>query len=84
MIEEHSKKLSCSLEVKSLTRKKTETGIIATNPPWDTLPVKKRIGILKNSLVQLKSIEKNETEEIYKERVKPFLWEIERNLGKIH
>lgn len=72
MIEEHSKKLSCSLEVKSLTRKKTETGIIATNPPWDTLPVKKRIGILKNSLVQLKSIEKNETEEIYKERVKPF------------
>ncbi|MGJ8759754.1 MAG: AAA family ATPase [Polaribacter sp.] len=72
MIEEHSKKLNCSLEVKSLTRKPTETGIIATNPPWDTLLVKKRIGILKNSLVQLKSIEKNETEEIYKEQVKPF------------
>lgn len=51
MIEEHSKKLNCSLEVKSLTRKKTETGIIATNPPWDTLSVKKRIGVLKNSLV---------------------------------
>ena len=72
MIEEHSKKLNCPLEVKSLTRKKTETGIIATNPPWDTLSVKKRIGVLKNGLVELKSIEKNETEEIYKERVKPF------------
>ncbi|WP_310993116.1 AAA family ATPase [Aequorivita marina] len=72
MIEEHSKKLNCPLEVKSLTRKKTETGIIATNPPWDTLSVKKRIGVLKNGLVKLKSIEKNETEEIYKERVKPF------------
>lgn len=72
MIEEHSKKLNCSLEVKSLTRKKTETGIIATNPPWDTLSVKKRIGVLKNGLVQLKSIEKNDTEEIYKEQVKPF------------
>lgn len=71
MIEEYSKKLNCPLEVKSLTRKKTETGIISTNPPWDTLPVKKRIGVLKNDLVQLKSIEKNETEEVYKERVKP-------------
>mgnify|MGYP004702490483 CR=1 FL=1 len=72
MIEEHSEKLNCPLEVKSLTRKKIETGIIATNPPWDALPVKKRIGILKNDLVKLKSIEKNETEEIYKERTKPF------------
>lgn len=72
MIEEHSKKLNCPLEVKSLTRKKTETGIIATSPPWDTLPVKKRIGVLKNNLVQLKSIEKNETEEFYKRSAKPF------------
>lgn len=72
MIEEHSKKLKCLLEVKSLTRKKTETGIIATNPPWDTLSVKKRIGVLKNSLVQLKLTEENETEEIYREQVKSF------------
>ncbi|OHX65399.1 AAA family ATPase [Flammeovirga pacifica] len=72
MIEEHSKKLNCPLEVKSLTRKKTETGIIATNPPWDTLSVKKRIGVLKNGLVDLKLTEKKQTEEIYKEGVKLF------------
>ena len=72
MIEEHCNNLDSSLKIESLTRKKTETGIIATNPPWDTLPVKKRLGILKNELVKLKSIEKNETEEVYKEKAKPF------------
>lgn len=72
MIEEHCSKLNCDLDVKSLTRKKTETGIIAMNPPWDTLSVKKRLGVLKNNLVRLKSIEKNKTEEVYRELAKPF------------
>lgn len=71
MIQEHSKKLDCALEIKSLTRKKTETGIIASNPPWDALPIGKRIGVLKSDHQTLSKIEKTETEEVYRERVKP-------------
>lgn len=71
MIQEHSDKLNCDLEIKSLTRKKTETGIIASNPPWDALPVGKRLGILKNEYQTLEKIERTETEEVYRERVKP-------------
>lgn len=71
MIQEHSEKLDCVLEIKSLTRKKTETGIIASNPPWDALPIKKRIGILKNDYQEIEKIERTETDELYKEKIKP-------------
>lgn len=71
MLQEHVKQLSCSLEIKSLTRKKNETGIIASNPPWDALPINKRIGILKNDQVKLDKIERTETEEKYREAIKP-------------
>lgn len=71
MLQEHSKSLSYSLDIKSLTRKKEETGIIANNPPWDALPVAKRIGILKNEYQIIEKIERTETEEIYKARIKP-------------
>lgn len=70
MIQEHAERLSCDLNIKSLTRKKEETGLIASNPPWDALSVRKRIGILKNDYQQLEKIERTETEEIYKERAK--------------
>lgn len=71
MLQEHSENLSCSLDIKSLTRKKNETGIIASNPPWDALPINKRIGILKNEYQKIEKIERTETEEIYRARVKP-------------
>lgn len=70
MIQEHSKELNCELDIKSLTRKKKETGLIASNPPWDALPVGKRIGLLKDAYQKLEKIERTETEEIYKERAK--------------
>lgn len=70
MMQEHSESLNCDLDIKSLTRKKTETGIIASNPPWDALPVGKRIGLLKSAYQQLEKIERTETEEVYKERAK--------------
>lgn len=70
MIQEHSESLNCDLVIKSLTRKPMETGIVATNPPWDALSVGKRIGILKNEHQQLDKIERTETEEVYKERAK--------------
>lgn len=70
MMQEHSESLNCDLDIKSLTRKKTETGIIASNPPWDALPVGKRIGLLKNAYQQLEKTERTETEEVYKERAK--------------
>ena len=70
MIQEHSNKLNCDLDIKSLTRKKTETGLIASNPPWDALPVVKRIGLLKDAYQKLEKIERTETEEVYKDRAK--------------
>lgn len=70
MIQEHSESLNCALDIKSLTRKKKETGLIASNPPWDALPVGKRIGLLKSAYQQLEKIERTETEELYKERAK--------------
>lgn len=70
MIQEHSNKLNCDLDIKSLTRKKKETGLIASNPPWDALPVGKRIGLLKDAYQKLEKIERTETEEKYKERAK--------------
>lgn len=71
MIQEHSEKFDCVLEIKSLTRKKTETGIIANNPPWDALSIGKRIGILKSDYQEIEKIERTETEELYKEKIKP-------------
>lgn len=70
MLQEHSAELACDIEIMSLTRKKKETGIIASNPPWDALSIGKRIGLLKNAYQGLEKIERTETEEIYKERAK--------------
>ncbi len=72
MLQEEVKKLACNFEIKSLTRKKTETGIIASNPPWDALPISKRIGVLKDTYQNLEKIERTETEEKFREAVKPF------------
>ncbi|RZN80608.1 MAG: ATP-binding protein [Winogradskyella sp.] len=72
MLQEVAKRENCDVDIKSLTRKKTETGILAKNPPWDALTIKKRIGILNAEFQTLEKIEKNETEEVYRENVKPF------------
>lgn len=69
MLQEHCEKAACDLEIKSLTRKKEETGIIASTPPWDALPIKKRIGLLKDQYQKLEKIERTETEEKYKMNV---------------
>lgn len=71
MIQEHAEKSVTSLEIKSLTRKKVETGIIAINPPWDALPVSKRIGFLKNEHQRIEKIERLDTDENYKSATKP-------------
>jgi energy-coupling factor transporter ATP-binding protein EcfA2 len=70
MLQEYCNKLECDINIKSLTRKNHETGIIAENPPWDTLSVNKRIGILKNHHQELEKIERTETQEMYDERIK--------------
>lgn len=72
MLQEESEKEAGFIEIKSLTRKKTETGIPGENPPWDALNVKRRIGILKNYHQNLDKIERTETEEMYRNSVKPF------------
>ncbi|BES61596.1 AAA family ATPase [Dysgonomonas capnocytophagoides] len=70
MLQEHSAELACDIEITSLTRRPKETGIIASNPPWDALSIGKRIGLLKNAYQGLEKIERTETEEVYKERAK--------------
>lgn len=70
MLQEHSERFRVNLDIISLTRKKKETGIIAKNPPWDAMPVNRRIGLLKNEYQALEKIERTETEEIYKEQAK--------------
>lgn len=72
MLQEHASKLACDIDIKSLTRKKTETGIPATSPPWDALKVSSRIRVLNVIHQQLQVTELNETEEVYKEQVKSF------------
>ncbi|PWK17105.1 AAA family ATPase [Xanthomarina spongicola] len=69
-LQEFANKQDCDIEIKSLTRKKTETGILAKNPPWDALPVKARVGVLNAEFQTLEKIENTETEEVYREKVK--------------
>ena len=83
MLQEHANRSSVPLSIKSLTRKLTETGIIADNPPWDALNVKRRIGILKNDLQKLEKISKNETEEKYKDEVKKFYGKLRETWERI-
>ena len=70
MLQEHSAELACDIEIKSLTRRKKETGIIASTPPWDALSVSKRIGLLKKAHQDLDKIERMGPEEEYKEKAK--------------
>jgi len=72
MLQEEAKKIDCNIDIKSLTRKKTETGIPASSPPWDALPIKGRLGELKTLQQALKKSEDEETEEVYREKVKTF------------
>ncbi|WP_242093152.1 AAA family ATPase [Aestuariivivens sediminicola] len=72
MLQEEAVKLDCSIDVKSLTRKKTQTGIPASSPPWDALSVKGRLGELKNMHQILKKIEDEGTDEEYEDETKPF------------
>ncbi|MRG45690.1 AAA family ATPase [Chitinophaga sp. SYP-B3965] len=71
MLQEHCDRAGLNKEIKSLTRKIQETGIVASNPPWDALPVKTRISILKTDHVKVDQIEKNSTEEEYKAAILP-------------
>ena len=71
MLQEHADELAAAIDIKSLTRKKIETGIISTNLPWDALRVTKRLGILKARQQILAKIERDETDEVYKEKAKP-------------
>src|SRR5690606_6322953 len=57
MLQEHAELMSVNLEINSLTRKKQETGIIGNTPPWDAMPVNKRIGILKNYHQEVSKLE---------------------------
>ena len=70
MLQEEADKLKCKFDINSLTRKKTETGIPTSNPPWDALPVKGRLSELKNMHQTLKKVEDEKSEEEYKEKAK--------------
>lgn len=69
MIEEHASRLNLPIAINSLTRKKQETGIILSNPPWDAMTTSKRIGILKDQQQKLAKFEKTETEDVVKPKI---------------
>lgn len=71
MLEEQSELAGVPLTKKSLTRKLTETGIVTSNPPWDALSVKTRLGILKNDQVGLDKTERTGTDEEYQQQMPP-------------
>ena len=71
-LQEHSSKLDTEIHVRSLTRKRIETGIVIENPPWDATSVKVRLGILNSMAQDLLNIYNKETEEVYKIAVKRF------------
>jgi ABC-type lipoprotein export system ATPase subunit len=71
LVQEYADNFALTLTIKSLTRKKEETGIIAGNPPWDALSVNKRIGQLRSEHQRIDKIERTQTEEEYRENIKP-------------
>lgn len=72
LLQEHAKILETKIAVKSVTRKRRETGITRENPPWDALSVKKRIKDLNVTYQLLEKIYRTETEEKYEVEVKVF------------
>lgn len=66
MLDEYCEKQTRLIDIKGLTRKAKETGIISPNPPWDALKVSKRLGLLKDACQKLDKIERTQTEEAYK------------------
>ena len=72
MLQEHSTKPNVKITLKSLTRKPYEAGIVAKNPPWDAINVKKRIGVLKDEMQKLDKAFEKETDEETKDKVKNF------------
>lgn len=72
VLEEIAIRESCGIHIESLTRKKTETGIIANKPPWYSMTVKSRLGVLNEGLQALKNSEAKETQEEYDQKVKPY------------
>jgi len=69
MIQEHASRLNLPIVINSLTRKKQETGIILSNPPWDAMTTSKRIGLLKDQHQKLAKFEKTETEDVVKPKI---------------
>ena len=69
MIQEHATILNLPIEINSLTRKKQETGITLSSPPWDAMTTSKRIGVLKDQQQKLAKFEKTETEDVIKPKI---------------
>jgi len=73
MLQEEAAKLEgSSLCLKSLTRKRCETGIARDGAPWEALGVKERVGVLKQRLVEIRRIEDGAPEDDYKHHARVF------------
>lgn len=70
MIEQYHERVGGDLKIVSLTRKRKETGLSLANPPWDTLSLKLRIGVLKTLQQDLGKVGRQGTEEDFKEGAK--------------
>lgn len=73
MLQEEAEKLEAiTLHLKSLSRKRRETGIARDGAPWEALGVKERVGVLKQRLVELKKIEDEAPEDEYRHHASVF------------
>jgi len=68
-LEEFATEKDVDINVYSLDRKRKETGIVNSSPPWHAQSVKRRIGSLKQHHQQISSLELNGTEEEYNKEV---------------
>lgn len=71
MLEEASGELSIEPKIYSLDRTRTTTGICSESPPWYSMNVNKRIGILKNNHREAQKVYNEGTTEQYKTFVRP-------------
>jgi len=73
MLQEEAEKLEeITLLLKSLSRKRRQTGITRDGAPWEALGVKERLGHLKQRLDELKKIEDEAAEDEYRHHASIF------------
>lgn len=60
------------INIRSINRRRYETGIVSESSPWDSMNVKQRVGVLKQRLQRLKKSQEEDIEIEFQNKVKGF------------